>query len=814
MNNIKQEYLELYDDNEDDLELIISMKEVKCDILENGANESMMEFFFCNCDPDQKDPICLECATICHRGHTLSQIYKGNNTCQCGLKNHRITSDLKGENLYVPTCFFHEISIFSNTFVYYEMQMEESKRNICLFCYNFCLQNYPENEQKRTKLMRAPEEDIPSCDCNIKEHKDIKYIFQCVNNLFQNKPTCLGHLTPVHMLNLIFKSDKLLKNVYSSFINYLVKLRESIMTPTFEFDPRMNFSNFYWSLQNFSTLCQKSKGMLYFSHELKSCFSTEFLYDVLDKKFDYKNNIIWQFKHFFLNCFQKIHLGNDMNNFPKFSISDFENLSVLQRLLLTQNIKRNKVFLQKYIENPKNNIIDKFLNVIFTINKSHSTSVYSFNLIFSITGILKKFSKFYLFSNDQKLKYCQIIDEFFYKSLEVNKKYTKNVNNIRSNTNEIRQSELMTDFNNKKSRDLCSLLNIVKTLIYFSLSYNDNTVYENLFDSSYTQEIKFIHSKNDVGKYISKNCINILNYIRGEMETNTDENIKTVLLYSTQLLSLCLNSQDFYLVGLNRDCSRNVEIYCRLIKNQVSQKEQSFLDYLESLSTQLETKYDDFFNFRLTIKMLNSFIKKAIQEFFTYINQQEFRSPNFGNDISNYAHDNSEAAIRLHPGDDTENKLSFFRKKTKIFSNLKDLKELKAGGMLGSYEEFTEKQLRMLIIKSNFIYSLIKIIEINSFYKESRQMSDYDESIVENTLKVLYFFIHDYPDNAIIALSTEILKCLATVSIDSCEKVLDFIYACLHIISIYDYELPYSYKAIKIVKKIFMKTCVSTNILK
>jgi hypothetical protein len=134
--------------------------------------------------------------------------------------------------------------------------------------------------------------------------------------------------------------------------------------------------------------------------------------------------------------------------------------------------------------------------------------------------------------------------------------------------------------------------------------------------------------------------------------------------------------------------------------------------------------------------------------------------------------------------------------------------------MLGSYEEFTEKQLRMLIIKSNFIYSLIKIIEINSFYKESRQMSDYDESIVENTLKVLYFFIHDYPDNAIIALSTEILKCLATVSIDSCEKVLDFIYACLHIISIYDYELPYSYKAIKIVKKIFMKTCVSTNILK
>ena len=97
------------EDEKEDLQIIRQMKSVNCKVLQNGFKLKEIEFYFCNCDIDQKDPICVECARICHsgEGHILSQKYKGPQICKCGIKRHRVQNNQNDEHRrYKTTCFF------------------------------------------------------------------------------------------------------------------------------------------------------------------------------------------------------------------------------------------------------------------------------------------------------------------------------------------------------------------------------------------------------------------------------------------------------------------------------------------------------------------------------------------------------------------------------------------------------------------------------------------------------------------------------------------------------------------------------------
>lgn len=787
--------IQQYDDNflfqsdQEELELVKIIKSVKCDLLEYGNKKSMMEFYFCSCDPDQKDPICRECALKCHANHSLSLPYKGENICQCGLKNHRITSDLKSDNFYVSTCYFHEISTFSNINLFYET---EELKNICIFCKNFC---YTSSKKKDIQFKRSYDSEVPPCDCENEEHIDIKYIFKCMNRLFDKKANNLESLSPTHMMNVIFRSERLLKNVYSSFIFYINKLKESILQADFELDPRMNYSSFYWSLQNFSSIAFKAQYLLYFSTEAQNYFTYQLAIEILDKKFNYSNNNIWLFKSFYFNCFNKITLGSALCNVARYSIDDFENFSPLQRLVITSNIKSNTKFLATYIEDPKHNIIDHILSNLTLFN--HSRINYfknGLNLIFILSSTLKKFAKLYLFTSEQKLKYCIILDELFHNLIDSNKNSPKDneINKgIFTNYKEFKNNFVLMKVQETKNKEMLILINMMKTLIYFALSYNDQTVLNGLYDIK-TLENKFFHNKNETGKYITKNCINVLNYIKNDMDSE-DNLVKKILFYSNQLLSLSLINPDVYYLGLKRALNDNIPIYLSLLKSTLSSEDIEFLNYANYISESLESKYNDYFSFRFNIKMLNAYTKKLILEFFKYAKSMDFVSVNPTTEhLSNYF----------------TKKSSTGKYKTRELKNLRRRSKY-ANKNIQNTLDIDLVRCRLLLLKTNLISSVIKILYINSYYLDSSINNEYDESTTDLVLRCLYFYIFDHADNSILILSSDILKCLSSTSVDHIDKILEVIYCCVQTIGKHKYELPYSYKLIPCILAIFLKTLVN-----
>ena len=195
---------------------VINMSKVKCSILEHGYNAIEMPFYFCNCDIDQKNPICIECSLICHKGHVLSKIKNNDPTkekekvlCECGMKCHQMDENVEKLDVYEPKCYFHEFSINSKINVYYVGPTSK----ICMFCFNFC------NEKDENPFIRTiadSSETVPNCECRNELHHDVKSIYLKINLIFKEKAN-FENLYPAQIINLMYLSKKTFKNVFISF---------------------------------------------------------------------------------------------------------------------------------------------------------------------------------------------------------------------------------------------------------------------------------------------------------------------------------------------------------------------------------------------------------------------------------------------------------------------------------------------------------------------------------------------------------------------------------------------------------------------
>ena len=391
-----------FEDDQEDLEIVRAMKKIKCKVLLEGYKPILMNFYFCSCDPHQKDPICEECAKICHSNHSLSALYKGEQICQCGLKCHKTENNTLHDQFYDPRCNYHELSIFSNLNIYYE---NEKKLKICIFCYNFC---YNTNEFVK-KI--AKNEEVPQCECV--GHNEIKFIFQSTNELAINRK--IENLNSTHLLNLLFLCEKSFKNIYSSFSLFYNQLKIDILDPLFEFDSNIQLSNCFWGLSNFASLSNLTWDFNYFSEKVRALFDIDFAYQLFELNSKNDNLAVWIFKNNLICCFEKITVGFDFISFPQLKINDFENLTPFQRLTITLKIRGNEKFMEKYILKEKRNIIDILLQYVEILTKSKFSKFVCFEILIRIFNIMKKFAKFYLFTNEQKLKYCIVIEEIFEK---------------------------------------------------------------------------------------------------------------------------------------------------------------------------------------------------------------------------------------------------------------------------------------------------------------------------------------------------------------------------------------------------------------
>ena len=825
-------------DNDIELENVKSIKSVKkCTIYTKGTNKISQLYCFCSCDPNQMEQICETCAEHCHSGHDhiKSEFIKGRVKCQCGLKGHKI---FKVSSIIDKKCYYHEFSQYSKKNIYYE----DSKRKIiCMYCKNFCLEDLAERGHKNfSRIEVSGNQTVPDCACENKTHRDLKIIFANINQISKKNHNFEG-LKPIHILNLLFKSKISFNNVYSNFLSYLEKMKIEITKfgSKYEFDNNINITNFYWSLRNFSEISYDSRNSHYFAERISNLFSYDFMCDILNVTFQDKK-YVWSCINMITICFKKITLGNAMYFFPNVNFEDYENMNPLQRLIIVSRVKSNKEFMEKFIDvtGNKKNIIDVMSTAIEEILLMRFVNHEAFQLLTNLFNVLQQLAKFYLFNTKQVQKYCLIIDLLFsrIKDFSTNNQEVDDDHEMAKN-----EENALLGARRKGYKVTANLLliretlidiitNVVKTLIFLSYNYNDRVVYVCLNSKEKevnVEGVNFYYSKNETGKNISKNCLDILHHIRimlnnmhkpnlfststnvienlteddrimleqmvyedfldpedeieKELKDSADKNnhlkekfsflqnkalrvfftldevrssvpqikknifkkLSNLIINATKLMKFSIGGVDPFTVGLRRCMSKNLKYNLKMIKGDISNRENEFIEYIDSLSEKIEAKYFTFFNFECTesgiIELVNASIKEIFEKFNMTMDEPisifELQNENNGDEVVDEVDDVPNMYAKPQP---TAKKIKF------------------------SHEQF-----QCLINKTNFIHTVMKILNFIDVKKH------FENKLFDNILQLLNFYIEDSPDNCITMLNSEILHSFVQFPLNHCEKVYD-----------------------------------------
>ncbi len=287
--------------------------------------------------------------------------------------------------------------------------------------------------------------------------------------------------------------------------------------------------------------------------------------------------------------------------------------------------------------------------------------------------------------------------------------------------------------------------------------------------------MKFFHTKNDVGKNVSKSCLQLINYIRIEIESNFDpsnNSLFKIINLANQLLSLSILNSDFYLIGLKRNIDKFSETYIKFIKNKFKPKELEFITYLQTQYSKLEKKIFEYYNYQIKYSELAELLFNNIDDFFEKINI-DFSPPENLNLLTDSIVEDNDKILG-------KSKKKVFAKSLTINSNDNDLNEINVA------------DYKILLNKSYYIFSLTKIWGI--FYNDNKEQSKQklEDKLVERVLKVLYFYVDDNPDNCILALSSEILNVFTLADGRNSYKILEFLIYNLDILRKHHFEISSS----------------------
>ena len=462
----------------------------------------------------------------------------------------------------------------------------------------------------------------PKCNCNNPDHKDYKFNLNILSKIFIDKNFLnfenINNMSPVKLINIIFKQNNLRKTIYKALIDFInlvnsynIELNDYILQikSTIKFSLqsiiklcKLNFT-YYNNKINLGTYSDISSFNFY-NYDIASCFNQQLVFKLMNKNINNENLDMWEFKELFYNCFRLIKLNRNINTFHNFTIIDVLNLSPISRYMLNYSIK--DILLTDNSFSP--NVID---NIISFFSKCLNDSKAKFNFILKIISSLKLYAKYYLLSLDQKIKICSEFEKLFGK---FTKSLEKNNNNYNNNT-------LNNLSNDDKKSEYKSIVECIETLIFIATNYNDEKVIELLSYKYNNYKIKFqystyFHSDNELGRLLVKNSINILWYIR----INTDCNnkiIKSIINYSSLLLSLIFNEDDFYLLSLQNSLKlQDMSVIINLHNNTLNFGLNFYFKTLKDRSFVLENTVKEFFNGDLTNSILIYHITEAINDFY------------------------------------------------------------------------------------------------------------------------------------------------------------------------------------------------------
>jgi hypothetical protein len=843
---VTNSYTELYEDRAEEPRLVRMMKSIKdCPVMIYGPKKIPMSYYFCNCDPSSKDAICESCATKCHAGHTLTPRHDYEKTltkqvCMCGLRCHQLSdgSHQSGVNAYQPICYFSEIAMMSKKYTFYQHKVNGN--TLCFFCGVHCLNDdktWKGNCNYDKKEVGSPQ-DYPACNCPSQSHKDIKIIMGYINKFLNPEKTSLKGYSTTQLFNIFFKSESSFRNIFSSFFAEYVDFQNKLKNSDFEFDKKINVSNFYWFLGNISEFTKKLNSFYYLDPKIRELISVNFICALLDKKIIDNSNIFTLIQNI-LKTFQKFTLSSAFENFPKFKFMDITNFSPFQRLLLAAEAKNNQNFMKLFLDNKSSTdflIIDKYIHLFESLIRMRFDKQEGLVILVYITSMLKKFSKFYLLSYEQIVKFSSLIDDLFYYITNFNKKLEKKKTKKEHGLSQL-EIKLVT--------------NISKIFIYFTFYYND-TLFQAYMDKKDQEEanVVFLHSNNELGKLLMKNMVHLIAFLKdhlrkikppkkenraspktsknsffpsknnlkfadvqntGNIETDPliditnyemlsieEKNeiefrnkIKKILQVTQNLISIFMHTKDSYLLSLKRSLNSNVDFYVKIINNEFLHEEKTFINFLESQSKSIEDKYLSYYNFNTSFDELTSHLSNITSSFFKIIDEKEYKHPAM-------MEDNQQSGERYYI--DT----SFRNENIKSNLNNDDENEVINSHHSISSDIVAEKKLNLipynlLMSKSVYIFSLIKIFPIG----ESKGMPG---DLIDSILTNLYYFIEKQPDNCLLFLSQPILNSLYSISYKYTEKVLDLIISALKILISHSYSLNHVIN----IKNFVIKFCYKT----
>ena len=250
---------------------------------------------------------------------------------------------------------------------------------------------------------------------------------------------------------------------------------------------------------------------MYFSEELVNKFSFKLISNILNYIIFQDTEIFWNFLSGMLFLYKKINIGYNITRMGEYNLSDLENLSPLQRKCLMKN---NKSLMPEASEQ-----IVFFMKALNNLLKNEIKSVEAFDAFINICEILEKLSSYYLLNTAHMTMFCFAFEEMF--------EYFKKQNSY------------------KKQIDLYYV--IINMLTYFIYCYNDNSIYNFIFDnkSENLKNIGFVFFNNQLGCLITRHVIRIMYFTLtvtkyNSLSTEYKNNCQYILKRGTKIFSLLI----------------------------------------------------------------------------------------------------------------------------------------------------------------------------------------------------------------------------------------------------------------------------------
>ena len=803
----------LIDEDEDnDCEALINQhKNVsQCSLMIEGYHPIKQTFYFCVCDPDCQQPLCLACLQKCHEVHLKGKTFKDmisdkrGALCCCGIRNHLLSDiDEKGDFTYDIQCQFLEWSITTKTYIFYE-NVNQPDEILCMFCYNLC--------KKKPGTYKRKCDDVlcHRLKCSDK-HEDYLSIFEKLASMTREIPFKFEGFTGIQFLNMILMSTDSFQNSFHRLMQTIDTLERELSKKNKQFDfiSYINNSPFMKALEKIDNILSICKNMFYNTSIIDI---SKFIFPLLQRKFNFKaQENIWILKKHLFDIYHKMTFRKDFERLPFLTVSDLLSFNPFQRFLCCGYIDLYPNLCKKYFDVKKEegyqkNHIDELLRTLDKYRTIRNKGEYAYEILRTVYSEIKKIERMNKFTNEQYMKFFSLNDDIICNSIE--------------------------DKNTKLKCDLSQmrmLFQMVESILYMSYFYNDSQIKKYLSkDEIGINQITFFHGNSEIAKMIYKNTTHALLYCRtihqnsinisksyDENGNAIDKNNMTneilmnnanivkkinkvhnkIMFKATEIISLTLNNPDEYFNSLKRVLVNKSEKFWYIFNGVYTPKENEIIEVLTNLCVEMEEVYTSFFHFEIKNDEVEKCIVNKVKQFFALINYSE--DPTSLSKSMN----NMNVSTVFRDGENILKSSSLGRTKTiKTFMNLPDLKD----GTINEKKEESYNMIRLLINKTPFAFTLVKSLTMLLTMNDNTNTT-IGQAYASSLFSFLSFYIRNCPDNCLFVLSSKILKSFALLNIEYIPAFIDMFEYIIKKIKENNICLSQNNALVKVIENLFHK---------